>query len=159
MLERIAMNTKLLFATTMALAAASTCALADQAPVSRAAVTADTQQAARAGKLHRTDYDDELAARPAPGSQTTRKDVVAKLKAPRDARIVGPLRSGSYNPWGTETMRDPIYARAEVKAEVLEARAEHTLRPAGEAGDLQLASAPRREVPAFLAGRLKRSGS
>jgi hypothetical protein len=153
------MNTKLLFSATMALAVASTCALAQEASVSRAAVIADYQQAARAGKLHRTDYDDELAARPAPGSQATREAVIAKLKAPRDARIVGPLRSGTYNPFGTETMRAPIYARTEVKAEVLEARAEHTLRPAGAAGDLDVQSTPRRPAPAFLASRVKRSGT
>jgi hypothetical protein len=49
-LKGIAMNAKLLFST-MALAVASTCALADEAPapVSRATVIADYQHAARAG--------------------------------------------------------------------------------------------------------------
>ena len=59
-----------------------------------------------------------------------RKDTVnAKLKAPSDQRLVGPLRSRTYNQFGTEPMRAPIHTRAEVKAEVLEARTEHTLRP------------------------------
>jgi hypothetical protein len=80
------------------------------------------------------------------------------LKAPANPRLVGPLRNRTYNPSGTETMREPIYARSDVKAEVLEARTEHTLRPAGEAGDLYIAATPRREAPAFLAARSKRSG-
>jgi hypothetical protein len=159
MLERTVMNSKFLFATTLGLALASSWALADEGSPTRAAVVADTQQAARAGKLHRTDYDDELASRPAAGSTVSREQVVAALKAPADPRIVGPLRSRNYNPYGTETMREPIYNRADVKADVLEARAAHTLRPAGEAGDMDVAAAPRRELPAFLAARRQRSGS
>jgi hypothetical protein len=158
MLERIVMNAKFLFATTVGLALASSWALADDAATTRAAVIAETQQAARAGKLHRTDYDDELASRPAPGSNASREEVVATLKARADARLVGPLRSRNYNPYGTETMRAPIYNRADVKADVLEARAAHTLRPAGEAGDLAVGPAPRRELPAFLATRRQSSG-
>jgi hypothetical protein len=158
MLERIAMNAKLLFAATMGLALASSLALADEAPSTRAAVIADYQQAAQAGTLHRNDYADELAARPAPGAQLTREQVITSLAAPRDPRLVGPLRSRSYNQFGTDLMRAPIYTRADVKAEVLEARAEHALRPAGEAGDTNPAAAPRRELPRFLAARLHRTG-
>ena len=150
------MNAKLLFATTMGLALASSLALAEEAPVTRAAVIADYQQAARAGQLHRNDYFDELASRPAPESQVPRAQVLAELKAPRDPRLIGPLLSRNYNQFGTELMREPIYSRADVKADVLQARAEHTLRPAGEAGDLYVAAAPRRELPAFLARRTQR---
>jgi hypothetical protein len=154
------MNAKFLFATTMGLAFASSLALADEAPTTtRAAVIADYQQAARAGQLHHNEYADELASRPAPGSQVTRAQVLAALKTASDPRLVGPLRSRTYNQFGTELMRGPIYSRADVKADVLEARAEHTLRPAGEAGDLYVAAPARREVPAFLAGRLTRRGS
>jgi hypothetical protein len=152
------MNAKLLFAATLGLAIASSWAVADEAPVTRASVIADYQQAAQAGNLHRNDYADELASRAAPGSQATREQVTTALKAPRDPRLVGPLRSRTYNPLGTDLMRDPIYTRADVKAGVVEARAEHALRPAGEAGDQSLAPAPRRELPAFLAARLHRSG-
>ena len=153
------MNAKLLVATTMGLALASSLALADEAPsATRAAVIADYQQAARAGRLHRNDYDDELASRPAPQSQVERTQVLAKLKAPTDPRLVGPLRSRTYNQYGTELMHDPIHTRAEVRADVLEARAEHTLRPPGEAGDVDVAATPRREAPVFLAGRLARRG-
>jgi hypothetical protein len=151
MLERIAMNAKFLFATTMGLALASSLALADEAPITRAAVIADYQQAARAGQLHRGEYADELASRAAPGSQVPRAQVLAELKTPRDPRLIGPLLSRNYNQFGTETMREPIYSRADVKADVLQARAEHTLRPAGESGDLYDGATPRREMPAFLA--------
>ena len=48
MLERTVMNSKFLFATTLGLALASSWALADEG-TTRAAVVADTQQAARAG--------------------------------------------------------------------------------------------------------------
>lgn len=146
------MNAKLLFATTMVLALASALALADEAPITRAAVIADYQQAARAGQLHRNDYADELASRPAPESQVARAEVLAKLTAPTDPRLVGPLRSRSYNQFGTDLMREPIYSRADIKADVLQARTEHTLRPAGEAGDSYVEATPRRRVPAFLAG-------
>ena len=158
MLERIAMNAKLLYAATLGLALASSLALADEAPITRAAVIADFQQAARAGQLHRNDYADELASRPPLESQVPRAQVLAELMAPRDPRLVGPLRNRSYNQFGTELMREPIYSRADVKADVLQARAEHTLRPAGEAGDLYVAATPRREVPAFLA-RLTHRGN
>ena len=153
------MNAKLLFATTMGLALACSFSLAEESTITRAAVIADYQQAARAGQLHRNDYADELASRPPQGSQVAREEVVAKLKSPTDPRLVGPLRNRTYNPFGTELMQDPIYSRAEVKADVLQARSEHALRPAGEAGDLPIAAAPRRAVPAFLAGRLTRHGS
>ena len=118
----------------LALAASST--LASEAPASRAAVKAEFQQAQHAGKLHCTDYYDELASRPAPGTQTTRPEVVARLKAPRDPRLVGPLRSGTYNPFGTDLMRTPIYTRTEIKEDVLRARAQHALHPAGEAAEI-----------------------
>jgi len=157
--RKILMNARFLFATTLGLAVASSWALADEAPVSRAAVAAEAQQATHAGTLHRTDYDDELAARPTTGSTVSRSAVIAAMNTPRDPRIVGPLRSRTYNPFGTETLRYPMYSRSEVKAAVLEARAEHTLRPAGEAGDLDVAAAPRREAPAILVGRLHRTGS
>ena len=75
------MNAKLLYATTLALALASSLAFAaEPAPLMRAQVVADYQQAAKAGTLHRTDYDDELAARPGPAVTRLRADVIALLK-------------------------------------------------------------------------------
>ena len=145
------MNTKLLYATTVGLALASSCALADEAPLSRAGVIAEYQQAARSGKLHRTDWDDELASRPVAGSSVARDQVVAALKAPADPRLVGPLRNKTYNGYGTEILRAPAVSRAEVKSQVLEARADGTLRPAGEAeSPLVTAHAPSK-APSLLA--------
>ncbi len=149
MLERIVMNAKLLFAATLGLALVSPWVLAGETSATGTAATAD----AGAARFHHTDYDDELASRPAPGSLMRRQDVLQTLNAPADRRLVGPLRSRTYNPYGTETMRDPVYSRADVKSEVLEARAEHTLRPAGEAGDPYVVGAPRREAPRLLARR------
>jgi len=149
--ERTVMNTKLLYATTLGLALASSWALADEAPPSRASVNAEYQQAARSGTLHRTDWDDELASRPAAGSSVARDQVVAALKAPADPKLVGPLRNKTYNGYGTEIMRAPAVSRAEVKSQVLDARADGTLRPAGEAeSPVVTARAPRR-APSLLA--------
>jgi len=145
------MNNKLLFTATVGLALASSCALADEAPATRAAVIADYQQAAHNGTLHRTDYDDELAARPAAGSSVGRDQVVAALKAPADPRLVGPMRSRNYNPYGTEILRAPAVSRAEVKSEVLEARAEGTLRPAGEAESPVVTAHAPRQTPSLFA--------
>jgi hypothetical protein len=151
------MNTKLLYAATLSLALASSYALADDAPLGRADGIAQAQQAAKSGAPHRTDWDDELAARPAAGSSIGRDKVLAALKAPADARLVGPLRNKSYNPYGTETMRAPAVSRAEVKTQVLEARADGTLRPAGEAESPVVAARAPRTVPSLFAFLRRRS--
>ena len=145
------MNSKFLYAATVGLALASSYAFADEAPLGRADGIAQAQQAARSGTPHRTDWDDELAARPAAGSSVARDQVLAALKAPADARLVGPLRNKTYNPYGTEAMRAPVVSRAEVKSQVLAARADGTLRPAGEAeSPVVVAHAPR-PVPSLFA--------
>ena len=151
------MNTKLLFAAMMGLALVGPVARADEAPVASAAVTADVRNAPGAARLHHTDYDDELAARPAPGPQALRDDVRAALKVPADRRLVGPLRSKTYNPYGTELMRESSSSRAEVRSQVLEARAEHALRPAGEAAEQAATAVSTRQAPTFLA-RLRSHG-
>src|ERR1700704_5837425 len=51
------MNSKLLFAATIAVSLASTLALADEAPLTRAQVQADLNQAIATRTLQRTDYD------------------------------------------------------------------------------------------------------
>jgi hypothetical protein len=105
--------------------------------VTRAQVNAEFKTARAAGQLHRNDWYDELAARPAPGTDETRTDVIAKARAARTARgqLKGPLRDRSYNPWQVEifTWRSDLYARSEIRNEELTARAEHLLVPAGEA--------------------------
>ena len=55
--------------------------------------------------------------------------MVAEYTAARaDRRLVGPLRNRSYNPAGLEVLREPILARAQVKADVVAARADGSLR-------------------------------
>lgn len=152
------MNAKLLFAVTASLALVSPLAMADDTAAPGKAVTIDSQKAFGAARLHHTDYDDELAARPTPESQVNRDAVLAALKTPADRRLIGPLRSKTYNAYGTETMREPTYSRAEVKSEVLEARAHHALRPAGEAVDQPGTAAPGGDEPRYVVRRLHSSG-
>jgi hypothetical protein len=145
------MNTKLLCTAAVGLALASSYALADEAPLGRADASAETQQATRIGLLRRTDWDDELAARPVARSSVARSQVVATLHAPADPRLVGPLRNRTYNPYGTEAMRAPVASRAEVRSQVLEARADGTLRPAGEAESPFVVAHSPRQVPSLFA--------
>jgi len=157
------MNAKILYAVTVALAAAgSTCALADEAaPVTRASVIADYQQAARAGTLHRTDWSDELAARPHITEARPRDAVVADMEAAKAdrRRLSGPLRDRSYNPYGTEILNKSTLARDDVKAEVLEARAEGTLRPAGEQDEVPSVAHSTRSARSIFAARRAAPGA
>ena len=116
----------------------------------RAAVVAEYQQGVCNGTLHRTDWDDELASRPAAGSSVARDQVVAAPNAPAESRLVGPLCSKTYNPYGAETLRAPAVSHADIMRQVLEARAKGTLRPAGEAElPVVTAHAPR-NAPSLL---------
>jgi len=133
------MKANLLVATVgLALAASST--LASEAPASRAAVKAEYQQALHAGKLHCNDWYDEMASRPARGTDETRSDVVAQARSYGALRkqLKGPLRDRSYNPYQTEILswRSDVHTRGEMKESVLKARDQHALRPAGEAAEI-----------------------
>jgi len=124
------MNSKLLFAATIAISLASTLALADEAPLTRAQVQADLNQAIATRTLQRTDYDatpNTVAATP---SDRTRADVAADLAANKTARkaLLGPLKDRSYNPYGTEIFARSTLSRGEVKAEVQQAAANGTLQ-------------------------------
>jgi hypothetical protein len=123
------MNAKLLFSGTLALALASTFALADEAkPLSRADVIADYQNASANGTLRKNDYDYD-AHDLAPLSSRTRDEVIAELAAARAGNtLVGPLRNRSYNQFGTELLRTSTLARAQVKADVVTAMRDGTLR-------------------------------
>jgi len=105
--------------------------------VTRAQVNAEFKQARAAGQLHRNDWSDELASRPAPGTDETRKDVVAQARAYGALRkqLKGPLRDRSYNPYQVEILawRSDLHTRSEIKSEERMARAEGLLVPAGEA--------------------------
>ncbi len=123
------MNARLLYATTVALAVASSLAFADEArPLSREQVVAQYTDAAARGTLRKTDYDFDRADYVAAPTKT-RDQVVAELAAARaNNKLIGPLRSGSYNPYGDALLRPSTLARADVRAEVLVARQEGTLR-------------------------------
>ena len=127
------MNAKLLFAATVAVSAlatfASTTVLADeiQAPLTRAQVTAQFEQARADGTLQKTDYDFNGASR-AQGAALSRADVVATLAAkPSPLLVSNSARSRSYNPFGTELLQASTVTRAAIKAETREAIANGTL--------------------------------
>jgi hypothetical protein len=123
------MNSRILFAATLAVAFTSTLALADEArPLTRADVTAEFQKARADGTLRKNDYDfDAHDIGTQPGR--TRQDVIAEMSAPRDPLLVGfTAKSRSYNPYGSELLRMKTVSRAEVKADVLTATRDGTLR-------------------------------
>lgn len=124
------MNSKLLFAATIAVSLASTLALADEAPLTRAQVQADLNQAIATRTLQRTDYDATPNTVGATASDRTRSDVATDLAAYKTARkaLLGPLKDRSYNPYGTEIFARSTLSRGEVKAEVQEAAANGTLQ-------------------------------
>jgi hypothetical protein len=152
------MNSKLLFAATIAVSLVSTLALADEAPVTRAQVQADLNQAIAARTLQRTDYDatpNQVAAT----SDRTRADVLADMAAAKAARkaLLGPDANRTYNPSGTAIFARSTLSRGEVKAEVQQAAADGTLQRT----DYDDAALVARRVhqhnaaPAKLAQRLK----
>jgi hypothetical protein len=123
------MNAKLLFTVTLSLAVASSFALAeDGKPVSRADVVADYQREAAAGTLRKNDYDFDKRDIVA-GSVRSRDDVVAEMTAARTGNtLLGPMRNRNYNPYGNELMRPSRVERAQVRADVLAAMRDGTLR-------------------------------
>ena len=123
------MNAKFLYAATTLLALASSLAFAGEAyrPLTRAEVNKAWSEAAADGTLRKNDYDYD--AHDFKGRSTkTRADVIADMRVPRDPALVGPLRNRTYNPGGMETLRVSTLPRAEVKAEVIAAIREGTLR-------------------------------
>jgi len=122
------MNAKLLFVATVAVSLASTLAMADEAPVTRAQVIAELNQAAANGTLQRTDYDFDKVATTA--STKSREQVVAELaaaKRPNPLLVSQSDRSRTYNQFGTELLRTSTLARTDVKAEVVQAQRDGTL--------------------------------
>ena len=129
------MNSKLLYAATLAISLLGSLAMAggamaatDGSPT-RAEVNADLATAVANGTLQRTDYD--FNTTPAASASTTpRSQVIAELGDAKASRkvLVGPQANRTYNPFGTEILRPSIVTRAEVKAEVLQAAAEGRLQ-------------------------------
>jgi hypothetical protein len=140
------MNAKLLYAATTALALASSLAVAGgngQQPLTRAEVNKAWSQAAADGTLRKNDYDYD--AQDFKGTPTKmRAEVLAEMRVPRDPALVGPLRNRTYNPGGMETLRVSTLPRADVKAEVMTAIREGTLRHTDYDDETVVARAARR---------------
>ena len=124
------MNSKFLYAATVAVSLISTLAMADEAPPTRAQVNAEVQQARGNGTLQRTDYDSGADRLDAVTSNVTRAQVGAELAQAKAARVglVGPLANSRYNPYGAQVLQTSTLARNEVKNEVLAAAASGTLQ-------------------------------
>jgi hypothetical protein len=123
------MNAKLLFVSTVALALASTFAMADDTrTLTRAQVVAEYQHSAADGSLHRTDYDFD-AHEYGKASTQTREKVLADMASSRKANtLLGPLRNRTYNPYGMDVQHPSTMTRDEVKTSVVEAMRDGTLR-------------------------------
>ena len=122
------MNAKILYAATVALALASSLAAAQESqPLTRAEVNKAWAQAAADGTLRKNDYDYDVNDFKGPSS-VSRAQVIAEMKLPRDPALIGPLRNRTYNPGGMENLRVSTLPREQVKAEVITARREGTLR-------------------------------
>jgi len=127
----IIMNSKFLYAATVAVSLISTLAMADDAPATRAQVNAELRQAVVNGSLQRSDYGpDAYRANPAGTSAKTRTQVGVELAQAKAARatLVGPDANRTFNPYGTKVQESSTLARSEVKQEVLEAAANGTLQ-------------------------------
>lgn len=126
----IIMNSKFLYAATVAVSLISSLAFADEAPVTRAQVNAETQQAIANGTLRRTDYDVGSYRPQELTSNTTRQQVAVELAQAKQARkaLVGPDANRTYNPFGTQIFETSTLARSEVKGEVLQAAKAGTLQ-------------------------------
>jgi hypothetical protein len=124
------MNSKFLYAATLAVSLISTLAMADEAPVTRAQVNAETQQAIADGTLQRSDYDSGAYRTIAPRSAVTREQVAIELAQDKAARkaLIGPNADRNYNPLGTQIFETSTLARSEVKNEVRQAQADGTLQ-------------------------------
>lgn len=123
------MTPKVLFTTTLALALLSSVAMAeDSKPLTRAAVVADYQRAAADGTLRKTDYDDDTHEQ-VRADAATRAQVVADMTVSRTGnKLVGPMRSRTYNPYGSEMLRPSVVTRHEVKTQVVGAMRDGSLR-------------------------------
>jgi hypothetical protein len=128
------MNSKLLFAATVAISVLSSVAMADEgaAPVTRAQVNADLAHAVATHTLQRSDYaaSDYGVSSAATASGITRAQTLAELADAKAARkvLVGPDANRNYNPYGTDIYKRSVLTRAEVKADVLQAAANGTLQ-------------------------------
>jgi Domain of unknown function (DUF4148) len=124
------MNSKLLYAATIAISLISTLAMADNAssaPLTRAEVKAELDTAIKNGTLQRTDYDSYKQEANANTSRDQIRSELADSKLARKA-LKGPNADRTYNQYGTEILKTSILSRAEVKNDVREAAANGTLQ-------------------------------
>jgi Domain of unknown function (DUF4148) len=152
------MNSKLLYAATVAvsLLSLSTFAMADEAPLSREQVKAEVVKAEADGTLQRSDYD--VLKAPVATSTKTRGQIVAELSEDKAARntLKGPDANRNYNPNGVAIYRTSVLSRAEVVAEVQQARADGTLQRNDYDDAAQLArNAPQHATSTYFAQRIK----
>jgi Domain of unknown function (DUF4148) len=152
------MNSKLLYAATVAvsLLSLSTFAMAQDAPLTREQVKAEFAKAAADGTLQRSDYD--ALKTPASTSPKSRSQILAELSQDKAERstLKGPDADRNYNPVGVAIYRTSVLSRAEVVAEVQQARADGTLQRNDYEDAAQLArSAPQHAASTQFAQRLK----
>lgn len=124
------MNSKFLYAATLAVSLISTIAMADEAPLTRLQVNTETRQAIANGTLQRTDYDTGSYRPSVVTSNLTRQQVaidLAQANAAREA-LIGPDANRIYNPFGTQVLETSTLARSTVKSEVLAAAAAGALQ-------------------------------
>jgi hypothetical protein len=125
------MNSKFLYAATVAVSLISTLAMADEAQVTRAQVNAELRQAVANGTLQRSDYGpDADRANPAGTSTKTRAQVGVELAQAKAARatLTGPDANRTFNPYGTRVHESSTLARSDVNEAVREAAANGTLQ-------------------------------
>ena len=133
------MNSKLLYAATLAvsllgsLAVAGGAMAATDGALTRAEVNADLAKARADGTLQRGDYPDTDFRAPAVATKAptqTRAQVATELAEARVSRngLIGPASNRTYNPSGNEILRVSTVSRAEVRAAVLQAAANGTLQ-------------------------------
>ena len=122
------MNSKYLYAATLAVSLISTLAMAEEAPVTRAQVNAELSKAIANGTLQRTDYDAGAPVATATSTLTRDQVNVAFLNAKAaKTSLNGSDASSSYNSFGSALRTPSPVTRAAVKSDVLQAAANGTL--------------------------------
>jgi Domain of unknown function (DUF4148) len=122
------MNSKYLYAATLAVSLISTLAMAEEAPVTRAQVNAELSKAIANGTLQRTDYDPGTTVVTTTSTLTRDQVSVAYLNAKAAKKSLNDSdASSTYNPFGSALRTPSPVTRAEVKSDVLQAAANGTL--------------------------------
>jgi hypothetical protein len=133
------MNSKFLYAATIAVSLISTLAMADEAPLTRTQVNAELSKAIADGTLQRTDYD--TGNQPVSASSLTRDQVSLAFVNAKAAKksLNGSDASSSYNPFGAAIHASSTVTRADVKADVRQAAADGTLHRSDYDENVQVA--------------------